>query len=78
MPIEYAVPPPKEAPYPFCEACLDEYQAFKRLEDGHAPEAFWHTEEWAEAWRSWLKYMRAKDQFRQSPVFLRLIEEYGE
>lgn len=75
--IEEPRPSPPEAPYPFCQECLEEYQAFRRREGGQtAPEAFWHTDGWAEMWRSWLLYMRAGDEFRRSAVFLRLMEEH--
>ncbi len=77
--VEEPLLPPPEAPYPFCGPCLEEYQAFRRHERGQgAPEAFWHTERWASMWRSWLEHMRASDEFRRSPEFLRLMEEHQE
>ena len=75
--IEEPTPPPLDAPYPFCGPCLEEYQAFRRREKGQdRPEAFWHTEQWARMWRGWLEHMRASDDFRRSPEFLRLMEEH--
>jgi len=74
--VEYMVPPPADAPYPFCEVCQEEYEAYRRQEKGGEQEAFWHTEEWAEAWRAWLAHMRAGDAFRRSPAFLKLMEEH--
>lgn len=74
MSIETPQPPPADAPYPFCGDCLEELRAFKRMEQGGTkPEAFWHTEEWAAMWRTWLAYMKAGDKFRGSAAFLRLM-----
>ncbi len=79
MAIENPVIPPPEAPYPFCGPCLEEYQAFRRLEDGQGePEAYWHSPRWAEMWRYWLKHMKACDDFRSSAEFLRLMREHQE
>ncbi len=78
MAVEYSAPPPADAPYPFCEVCQEEYEAFRRREQGGEPEAFWHTDEWAEAWRTWLAHMRAGAAFRSSPAFLKLMEEHLE
>lgn len=75
--IEPYTPPAAEAPYPFCEVCQEEYEAFRRREEGGATrEAFWHTDEWSECWRTWLAHMRASQAFRGSAVFLRLMEEH--
>jgi hypothetical protein len=75
--IEEQRPSPPEAPYPFCVECLEEYQAFRRREEGRAtPEAFWHNDAWTEMWRSWLAHMKASDRFRGSAAFLRLMEEH--
>jgi hypothetical protein len=66
-------------PYPFCAPCLEEYRAFQRWEEGiQEPEAYWHTDQWAEMWRSWLRHMEASDQFRRSAEFLRLMQENQE
>lgn len=74
--IESPVPSPPEAPYPFCSECLEEYRAFCRQGQGRPPEAFWHTPEWAQMWRTWLAFMKAGDEFRRSTAFLRLMEEH--
>ena len=74
--VEYSAPPPLDAPYPFCEVCQEEYEAFRRQEEGGEPEAFWHTKEWADAWRTWLAHMRASQAFRGSSAFLKLMEEH--
>lgn len=77
--IEDPVMSPMEAPYPFCGPCLEEYQAFKRRADGEPQaEAFWHNQAWADAWRTWLEFMRHKEEFRQSAAFLRLMEEHSD
>lgn len=70
------VPPPVDTPYPFCEVCQEEYEAFRRMEKGGKPEAFWHTPQWAGTWRTWLAYMQASQEFRGSPAFLKLMEEH--
>ncbi|MBU1274907.1 MAG: hypothetical protein KJ720_05975 [Proteobacteria bacterium] len=74
--VEFVAAPPAEMPYPFCEVCQEEYQAFRRLEKGGEPEAFWHTPQWAGTWRNWLAYMQANQEFRGSPAFLKLMEEH--
>lgn len=77
MAIEHFSPPPLDALYPFCEVCQDEYEAYRRRENGDdCREAFWHTDEWADCWRTWLAQMRASEAFRGSAVFLRLMEEH--
>ena len=70
-------PPPKEAPYNFCAPCWEELNAFLRREKGQneKAEAFWHTAEWAEVWRSWLANMKAREAFRRSATFLKLMEK---
>jgi hypothetical protein len=74
--IEEAWTSPTEAPYPLCPECLEEYQAFRRREQGlTAIEAFWHNDEWVEMWRSWLAHMKAGDRFRGSAAFMRLMKE---
>ena len=79
MTIEYYVPSPPEAPYPFCDVCLEEYRAFARRDKGDTiREAFWHTDQWADMWRSWLHYMKASDGFRKSAAFLKLMQEQEE
>lgn len=68
-----------QAPYPFCEACHEEYLAFKRLEAGDGgDDAYWHNDQWAAMWRNWLSYMEASATFRQSPGFYRLMQEYSD
>ncbi|MCB2186465.1 MAG: hypothetical protein KQJ78_08615 [Deltaproteobacteria bacterium] len=79
LPVESYTPPPAEAPYPFCDPCLEEYRAFARQEaGGGGPEAFWHTEEWARMWHNWLAYMKASESFRRSAAFQRLMEEFSD
>ena len=64
-------------PYPFCAPCLEEYEAYRRRQQGLAtPEAFWHTPQWQAMWRAWLEHMRASDDFRRSPECLKLMEEF--
>ncbi len=75
--IEEPVTLPSEAPYPFCGPCLEEYQAFRRRQQGQEqPEAFWHNDAWARSWSTWLEFMRSKEEFRQSAAFLRLMQEH--
>lgn len=70
------VPAPQETPFPFCGPCQEEYQAFRRRQQGQAaPEAFWHTAEWLAMWRGWLEHMQARERLRGSPEFLRLMQE---
>jgi hypothetical protein len=65
-----------QAPYPFCGPCLEEYQAYRRRQQGQGqPEAYWHSDQWAAMWRAWLEHMRAGEDFRASPEFLRLMAE---
>jgi hypothetical protein len=65
------------APYPFCNACLEEYLAFQRRENGDKhQEAFWHTAQWAKMWRAWLDFMRSTEAFRSSTAFMRLMHEH--
>jgi len=65
---------PEGTPYSLCRDCYEEYQAFLRREQGAGePEAFWHTEQWAEMWRTWLANMRAKEAFRNSRAFFKLM-----
>jgi len=80
VPLETPLPAPPEAPYPFCEPCLEEYRAYVRhLRDEEQPDpVFWHNEQWAQMWRCWLAYMEANRNFRASPAFLRLMEEQDE
>jgi hypothetical protein len=67
------------APYPFCEPCHQEYLAYKRRENGDEhQDAFWHTAEWVQMWRTWLEYMRSTDAFRGSAAFMRLVQEPSE
>lgn len=40
QPAEFVAPPPMDAPYPFCEVCQEEYEAFRRLEKGVNPRPF--------------------------------------
>ena len=64
------------APYPFCGPCLEEYLAYQRRQQGQTQtEAYWHSQAWVEMWRAWLAHMRAGEQFRRSPEFLRLMAE---
>lgn len=77
LPVEQMMPPPVDAPFPFCEVCQDEYEAYRRRERGSAEkEAFWHNDEWAETWRAWLAHMKAGAKFRKTPAFLKLMEEH--
>lgn len=76
MPLDEPVYPPPQVPYNFCQACLEEYLAFVRGEKGRAkPEAYWHTKEWADTWRTWLANMKANEEFRRSAAFHKLMRE---
>ena len=76
LPIKDQVNLPAELNFPLCGICLEEYQAYKRKENGEkGREAFWHTEQWFATWRTWLEYMRTSDEFRRSPAFLKLIQD---
>ncbi len=69
-------PAPGMTPWPMCPACHEEYLAYKRLKEGlEDREAFWHTQQWAEMWRSWLEFMQHTNEFRKSAAFTRLIQE---
>lgn len=75
--IEYPEPPLSKVPYPLCDCCRDEAQAFLRYEEGLIDDnTFWQTEQWAHLWRSWLAHMDALGRFRNSREFLKLMQEY--
>lgn len=77
MNLEQLIPPPREAPYSLCEVCHGELVAYLRRKEGLVDEdAFWHTEQWARRWQTWLEFMEANDAFRRSPAFLKLLEEH--
>lgn len=79
LPIDEPQTPPAEAPYPFCGPCLEEFRAYRRRLEGNVrPEAYWHTEQWVDMWRTWLESMRANEEFRRSAEFLRLMREHQE
>lgn len=75
--IENPLAVAKEAPYPFCESCWEEYRAFKRREQNTGgQEAFWHNEQWGRMWRAWLGQMEAAEDFRRTPAFMKLMQEH--
>ncbi len=75
QPLDAAAPTPSP-PFPLCEACREEYLAYTRREAGEAiPEAYWHNPEWAAVWRTWLANLKAREAFRQSAPFQRLLDE---
>lgn len=81
LPVEEPSAPLPEAPYNFCQPCKEELSAYLRRQKGQGggqmePEAFWHTDEWAETWRTWLENMKARQAFRSSTAFLKLMNEY--
>lgn len=79
LPVEEGVQPMPETRFPLCGPCLEEYRAYKRREEGSdQAEAFWHTDQWRAAWRTWLEHMQAKEDFRRSAAFLQLMEECSE
>ena len=75
---EYVLPLP-EAPYPLCPTCTDELRAYLEYKRGEGSrEAFWHNEQWERMWESWLAYMKAAQEFRRSPAFMRLMQHFPE
>jgi hypothetical protein len=63
-------------PYHLCESCGEEYQAYLRcLRNDGAPACYWHNAAWLATWKHWLDYQRAKQDYINSPEFVRLIEE---
>ncbi len=77
LPIDEPGLIPGDAPYPMCSPCLAEYRAYRRREQGDTTrEAYWHTEQWENMWRTWLEAMQAGEEFRRSPEFLRLMQEH--
>ena len=66
-----------EVPYPFCQPCAEELEAFRRYRQGDQDkEAFWHTDDWSRMWQSWLDHMGAMETFRRSGEFFRLMQEH--
>ena len=64
--------------YHFCEGCGEEYQAYQRCLQGDGdgdPACYWHNAAWLAAWKHWLDYQRAKQDYINSPEFLRLMQE---
>ncbi len=77
LPAMELTPQTLKIPYPFCEACFDEHQAFQNWQEGDQGDGvFWHTKEWAQMWRTWLAAMEAGQGFRSSPAFQKLMSRY--
>ncbi|MFZ1985769.1 MAG: hypothetical protein WAU91_15225 [Desulfatitalea sp.] len=65
-------------PYHFCAGCAEEYVDYiQRLQGEGDPEAYWHNHHWLKAWRAWIEYQGAVDQYLRSKEFRRLMDEMG-
>lgn len=63
-------------PYHFCDGCAEEYVDYiGKLQGKCDPETYWHNHAWMEAWRAWIEYQGAMDQYMRSNEFRQLIEE---
>lgn len=63
-------------PYHFCNGCAEEYIDYiDKLQGKGDPGAYWHNHAWMKAWRAWIDYRGAMDQYMRSNEFRRLIEE---
>ncbi|MCG6905113.1 MAG: hypothetical protein LJE63_00710 [Desulfobacteraceae bacterium] len=71
-------PPSAQTGHAFhlCEGCGEEYQAYLRCQQGDGdPACYWHNAAWLATWKHWLDYQRARQDYINSPEFVRLIEE---
>jgi len=65
-----------KAPYRFCEACADEYDAYMAQLKGEAVrDRYWHNETWMEVWKTWIDHKYAIDRHVKSREFIRLLDE---
>ncbi len=63
-------------PYHLCEGCSEEYQAYlKRLQSDGEPTCYWYNAAWMATWKHWINYQSAKENFINSPEFVRLMQE---
>ena len=69
---------PASSPTEFilCESCQSEFEAFRKAsqEGPREPDVFWHTQEWIDLWRCWLKFQHAIDSFRNSFDFNKIAQ----
>jgi len=66
-----------EAMHTLCESCQSEFDEYLRIVRGETkPEVFWHNRQWIRLWAAWLEFQRAMGEFRNSPEFRRLCEEF--
>ncbi|MCX7823191.1 MAG: hypothetical protein N2260_07105 [Syntrophobacterales bacterium] len=74
---EYEMSQPYNAPYPFCSVCYEEYCIYMKKSRGEPIDRkyYWFNREWEKAWEGWLNYQKAMEQYRESPEFLRLLDE---
>ena len=71
-----APPSAPDHPYHLCEGCCEEYQAYLGcLQGGGDPVCYWHNAAWLATWKHWLEYQRAKQDYINSPEFVRLMQE---
>jgi hypothetical protein len=67
-----------DAIHTLCENCQGEFDEYLRIVRGETkPEVFWHNREWIRLWAAWLEYQRAMGEFKNSPEFRRLCEEFN-
>lgn len=63
-------------PYRFCESCSDEYLDYINwLKGKENPNFYWHNDEWAQCWKSWMDYQGAADRYLKSKEFRQLLED---
>jgi hypothetical protein len=71
---EFLTAPPM---HPLCDGCRAEFDEYLGIVHGERKaEVFWHNREWIRLWAVWSEYQRAIGEFRASPEFKRLCQEF--
>lgn len=61
-----------------CHAEFEKYLAVSIGEKVKLPDVFWHNKEWLRLWSAWSNYRQAIEEFRDSPEYKQLTEEFDE
>ncbi len=74
---DYTSTEPYNAPYPFCKVCYNEYAEYqKRIKNTEVDKRYyWYNDEWVNMWRCWLEYQKSLESYRESPEFIKLLDE---
>ena len=63
-------------PYRLCESCVEEYIDYiNRIQGKGDPDCYWHNHAWLSAWKYWIDYRGASDNYMKSKEFIRLMSE---